>query len=260
MATTAPRRTRQSHWCRLSEPRPRLHRPRPRHRHRRGEGEGEVVEVVGIFAVVNVVVIATPKRQRMLSMDLVDNGQAVTGDNLDAATEKLRRHWLRGGGRGGLRRGGHLVGDVGTTQLLELHHGGGGWRPGVHGARQGAADGRGAARGRALASRTRRATRPCGLLEAVGSFSAAQRASLWKFTTGTSRVSVAGNTDGGGGSGSQNRAAITVAYGGGPGAGRAPPASTRSTCPRTRTALRSACSGLPLRSGLRPRLIGWLND
>ena len=53
--------------------------------------------------------------------------------------------------------------------------------------------------------------------EVVETFTAAQRAALWKFTTGTSRVSIAGGTDvdEGGGSGSNKGAAITNAYGGG---------------------------------------------
>ena len=158
-------------------------------------------------------------------MDLVDNGGhvAVTGDNLDAYTEKLQRHWLR------RRRpaadcvaiGYHeVLGDVGTTQLLALH-GGGGWRDLASMVHGGAPPTAAALRAAALYEGFEDAEDdPTVRLfwEAVGSFSAAQRASLWKFTTGTSRVSVAGSTDldGGGGSGSQNRAAITVAYGGGP--------------------------------------------
>ena len=60
-------------------------------------------------------------------MDLVDNGSnvAVTGDNLEAYTEKLQHHWLkrRRIAADCVAKGYHeVLGDVGTTQLLELHH------------------------------------------------------------------------------------------------------------------------------------------
>jgi hypothetical protein len=161
----------------------------------------------------------------MLSMDLVDNGSnvAVTGDNLEAYTEKLQHHWLkrRRIAADCVAKGYHeVLGDVGTTQLLELH-GGSGWRDLASVLHGGAPPTAEALRAAALYEGFEdEEDDPTVRLfwEAVHSFSAAQRALLWKFTTGTSRVSVAGSTDldGGGGSGSHRRAAITIAYGGGP--------------------------------------------